>query len=631
MSVLICENVALSYGVDVILENISFSVNEGARVGLIGANGAGKTTLFKIITGALAPTSGNVYISKGAQIGFLEQISDDKVFGSTVLNVALSAFDNLQRQEAELQEMQKALEAGDESVINRYSTLHDKFIAGGGLEYRERAHSMLLRLGFDDVLQNSEADKLSGGQKTKLLLSVLLLRDPDIILLDEPTNHLDISSVDWLEGYIKASKKTFLIVSHDRYFLDRITTDTLEIEHKVSRMYSGSYSVYREKKRKLDEDRLKHYLLQQKEIQRIQDYIDQQRRWGQERNFVNIKNREKMLGRMQMIEKPKSAPRSIHFDIASSTSKSFMVLSVRGLSKSYPGISLFNNLSFEVHYADRLFVIGDNGCGKSTLLKILTSRETQDAGIFELGYNQTIGYYDQDQKLLDNSNTVMDELWDAYSDKEPLEIRKILAQFGFYGDDVFKPVSVLSGGERARVSIAKMILKGVSLLVLDEPTNHLDIPSKEILENAITNYDGTVICVSHDRYFLSSLATKILDISSECYSGGYDLYDCGYQRYLEICRRKAPQKAVKVDSAAKQQHSQAKNERSRIRAAAARLRRIEKEITDSEARIAELDTLIAESASDYKKLSALCDEQNALKASVDELYEELAELEELIE
>lgn len=628
MSILICENVALSYGIDVILQNISFSVNEGAKVGIIGANGAGKTTLFKIITGALSPTSGNVYIGKGLTVGFLEQITDDKVFGDTVENIAVSAFSELIKQENTLAEMQKALESGDETLINRYSALHEKFISDGGLEYKERARAMLMRLGFDETLICTEADKLSGGQKTKLLLAVFLLRDPDIVLLDEPTNHLDISSVDWLTEYIKSSKKTFLIVSHDRYFLDQVTTDTLEIEHKISRMYSGSYSVYREKKRKLDEDALKHYLLQQKEIQRINDYIEQQRRWGQERNFVNIKNREKMLGRIEKIDKPKRPPKAISFEIASSTSKSFMVLSVRNLSKSYLGINLFADISFEVHYSDRLFIIGDNGCGKSTLLKILTGRETQDSGIFELGYNQTIGYYDQEQKLLDDRNTVMDELWDAYSEKQPLEIRKILARFGFTGDDVFKPISVLSGGERARVSIAKMILKGVSLLVLDEPTNHLDIPSKEILENAIFDYDGTVICVSHDRYFLKSLSTRLLDISKECYDAGYCLYDCGYERYLETSKRKTSQKAVKNDSQAKQERIATKSERSRIRATAARLRRIEQDITDGERRLCEYDARIAEASSDYKKLNELYSQQEALRAEIDALYEEMAKLEQ---
>lgn len=627
MSILICENVALSYGVDVILQNISFSVNEGAKVGIIGANGAGKTTLFKIITGALSPTSGNVYIGKGLCVGFLEQITDDKVFGDTVENVAVSAFGELIKQENTLAEMQSSLESGDEALISRYSALHEKFISGGGLEYKERARAMLMRLGFDETLICTEADKLSGGQKTKLLLAVLLLRDPDIILLDEPTNHLDISSVDWLTEYIKSSKKTFLIVSHDRYFLDRVTTDTLEIEHKVSRIYSGSYSVYREKKRKLDEDALKHYLLQQKEIQRINDYIEQQRRWGQERNFVNIKNREKMLGRIEKLDKPKQPPKAISFEIAGSTSKSFMVLSVRNLSKSYSGVDLFDGISFEVHYSDRLFIIGDNGCGKSTLLKILTGREKQDSGVFELGYNQTIGYYDQEQKLLDDRNTVMDELWDAYSEKQPLEIRKILARFGFTGDDVFKPISVLSGGERARVSIAKMILKGVSLLVLDEPTNHLDIPSKEILENAISDYDGTVICVSHDRYFLNSLSTRLLDISKECYDAGYCLYDYGYERYLETSKRKTPQKAAKNDSQAKQEHIATKNERSRQRATAARLRRIEQEITAGEQRLCEFDEMIAEASSDYKKLNELYLQQESLRAEIDALYEEMAQLE----
>lgn len=630
MSIIICENISLTYGCDTILENISFAVNEGARVGIIGANGAGKTTLFKIISGEIKPTKGNVYISKGASLGSLEQISDDKVFGGSVYDIALSAHESLLNTERELEALRLRMDGGDEAAIPYYTRLHDSYISLGGMEFRERTRSMLQRFGFNSEMQQSSADLLSGGQKTRLMLVCLLLKDPDIIMLDEPTNHLDAGSVEWLESYIKASKKTFLIVSHDRTFLDNVTTDTVEIEHKVSRTYSGNYTAYREKKRKLDEDRLKHYMLQQKEIQRIKDYIEQQRRWGQERNFANIRNREKMLDRMQLVEKPKSAPKTIKFEISSSGTKSFDVLSVRNITKSYPGLVLFKNLSFEVHYGDRLFITGNNGCGKTTLIKILTGREKQDSGTFETGYNQTIGYYDQDQKLLNNANSVMDELWDAYDEKLPAEIRNILARFGFYGDDVFKPVSVLSGGERARLSIAKMILKGVSLLILDEPTNHLDIPSKEILENALQNFEGTVICVSHDRYFAKALSTRILDIDANKYTDGYRVYECGFERYSELAPEARKDSAAKSDASSKEEYERTKKEKNRKRAAREKLGKLEKSIEQTEKRIKEIDDLMSgEAASDYIKVKALFEEKEEKTKQLEEMYEEYFSLEEL--
>ncbi len=631
MSIIVCENISLSYGTNTILEDVSFSVNEGARVGIIGANGAGKTTLLKIISSEISPTGGNIYISKGATIGHLEQISDDKVFGDSVYSIALSSHPLLLSAERDIETLQARMDSGDESAISAYVRIHDKYIADGGLEFRERTRSMLLRFGFSDEMQQNSADILSGGQKTKLMLVCLLLKEPDIILLDEPTNHLDTESVEWLENYLSTSKKTFFIVSHDRTFLDKVTTDTVEIEHKVSRMYSGNYSAYREKKRKLDEDRLKHYMLQQKEIQRIKDYIDQQRRWGQERNFANIRNREKMLDRMQLIEKPKAEPKTIKFDITSSGGKSFDVLSVRGLSKSFPDVRLFGNLSFEVHYGDRLFIVGNNGSGKTTLIKILTGREKQDGGIYELGYNQIIGYYDQDQKLLDNTNTVMDELWEAYDEKQPTEIRNILARFGFYGDDVFKSVAVLSGGERARLSIAKIILKGASLLILDEPTNHLDIPSKEILENAIKNFSGTVICVSHDRYFISALSSRILDINNEKYPEGYKVYECGYDRYLDLVPVSFKHSEIKPIASSKEEYERSKKEKNQKKAAAERLKKLESAINAAEDRIKEIDgAMSGDAASDYVKVNALYVEREEKSRALDTMYEEYFKLEELL-
>ncbi len=430
MSIIICDGISLSYGTKDVLCDITFAVNEGAKVGIIGANGAGKTSLFKIIYGCENPTEGKVFLSKGATVGFLEQLNDGIKLEKSVFDTALDSFSSLLELEIEIESLQKKLDTGDESIISAYTTASESYHCNGGYEYRAKTRSFLLGLGFSEEMQNMPAFMLSGGQKTRLLLAVLLLKEPDIILLDEPTNHLDINSVSWLESFIKQSKKTFLIVSHDRCFLDNITTDTLEIENGKAVMYSGAYSVFRQKKEKLREDLLKHYELQQKEIKRIEAFIENQRKWNRERNIIAAESRLKMLDRMEKIEKPKPAPKKINFSLASASSRSFEVLSVRGLSKSFPQKKLFENLSFELHHGDRLFIIGNNGCGKSTLVKILTDREKQDSGVFELGYNQSVGYYDQDQQLLELQNTVIEELWSAYGEKTISEIRGILARFG---------------------------------------------------------------------------------------------------------------------------------------------------------------------------------------------------------
>ncbi len=630
MSIIVCDHISLSYGVKDILSDITFAVNEGAKVGVIGANGAGKTSLFKIINGDEEPTSGKVYISKGVSIGFLEQISDNLCFEKSVLDTALEAFTPLIELEKEIDKLHEKLDSGDESVITPFTAASEKYKDGGGYEYKAKTRSFLKSFGFTDEMLSMPAANLSGGQKTRLKLVTILLREPDIIMLDEPTNHLDIESVNWLENFIKGSKKTFLVISHDRFFLDNVTTDTLEIEHLKATMYSGGYSVFKEKKEKLRADQLKHYELQQKEIRRIEAFIENQRKWNRERNIIAAESRQKMLDRMEKIEKPKEAPKAISFNIASSTSKSFNVLSVRNLSKSYPQKKLFSGLTFDLHYADRLFVIGNNGCGKSTLVKILTGREKQDGGVFELGYNQSIGYYDQDQQLLDYNNTVIEELWNAYGEKTVTEIRSLLARFGFFGDDIYKSISVLSGGERARLSIAKMILNGVSLLILDEPTNHLDIPSKETLEFALKEYNGTILCVSHDRYFISSLANKILEIEPES-EKGYTLFEGSYKAYIaEKEANTAPEtKREESVSGAREEYENAKKEKNRKRYIAQRIPALETEITEKEQRLKEIEEIKnTEAATDFVRLGQLYEEETALKGKLDALYAELLLLEE---
>ena len=632
MSILVCSSVSLSYGSDTILENVTFAANEGDKFGVIGVNGAGKSTLFSIIKGTLETSSGDVFISNGASVGCLEQINDAHRFNTTIYEAAVSAFSELIRLDNEIAGVRSRMENGDETAIKPFADYSEKFNTHGGNEFRGKTKSMLAKFGFSEYDFEKSADSLSGGQKTKLLLVKLLLSDPDIMLLDEPTNHLDANTCEWLEGYISSSKKTFLIISHDRYFLDRTTNKTLEISHGRSETYTGNYSTFREKKKALDEAKLKHYNLQQKEIARLEAFIENQRKWNREKNIIAAESRQKTIDKMVKLEKPKEKEKGISFSISHSGAMSNDVLSVRALSMSYPGIELFNNLSFELKRGERLFVIGANGCGKSTLIKILTGRETQKSGIFELGYNQTIGYYDQEQQLLDQNSNVIEEIWSVYSDKTNTQIRSMLAQFGFRGDDVFKSIAVLSGGERARLSIAKMVACGVSLLILDEPTNHLDIDSREMLEQALRDYDGTIITVSHDRYFIKGLATAILEINKNGFDSGYCYKKCSYDEYIEK-RIVNEAEAVRNDvGASKASFEEAKQRKNQFRSAKTKYAQTEAEIEqlENELNNVKLKQQDQEITSDYKLLNELFEREKALEDRIDLLYSELERLEEII-
>ena len=632
MSIVVCSSVSLSYGADVILDNITFSVNAGDKVGVIGVNGAGKSTLFSIIRGNLETTDGDVYISNGAEIGCLEQINDAHRFGCSIFEAAISAYSHLIELEKKIASLRERMENGDESVIKAFVSETEQFNRLGGNEYIGKTKSMLAKFGFVESVLNNSADELSGGQKTKLLLVKLLLTDPDIMLLDEPTNHLDNTAREWLENYINSSKKTFLIISHDRYFLDRTTNKTLEISHGVSEMYDGNYTTFREKKKALDEAKLKHYNLQQKEIARLEAFIENQRKWNREKNIIAAESRQKTINKMVKLEKPKEKEKGISFKISNSGAMSNDVLSVRSLSMSYPNNELFSNLSFELKRGERLFVIGANGCGKSTLIKILTGRETQKSGNFELGYNQTIGYYDQEQQFLDQNNSVIDEIWSVYSDKTNTQIRSMLAQFGFRGDDVFKSISVLSGGERARLSIAKMVACGVSLLILDEPTNHLDIDSCEMLESALREYDGTIITVSHDRYFIQNLATAILEIDKTGFDIGYSFKKCGYDEYIEKRKKNEVIITKRDEGAGKVDFEEAKQRKNQYRSAKNRLASTENEIANLENQLSELKARENDEAitSDYVALNELFENKSKLEEKIEALYEELERLENII-
>ena len=625
-----CDNISFSVGIDTILDRVTFSINEGDHLGIVGVNGAGKSTLLRIITNKLSADSGSVYIQNGATVSMLEQnaeYSSDR----SVLDEMLAAFSSLIETEHELERLRLLADDGDEAAALRFASMHEKFVSDGGLEYRGRCKGTLQSLGLGADFFDVPITTLSGGQKTRVALARLLLSDPDIIILDEPTNHLDIDSIEWLEKYLSSCSKTIIVVSHDRYFLCKVTSKTLEIENSKAKLYSGNYDKYiAEKKR--EREILEHqYKNQQKEIARIEAYIEQQRRWNRERNIIAAESRQKQLDKMEKIDAPSRLPDNIRMKFSESDESGFDVLSVRRLSKSYPGKTLFEGLSFELKKRDRLFIIGKNGCGKSTLLKILSGHATQDLGVFDFGYNVRLGYYDQENQNLSEDKTVIDELWDSYPTLSQTEIRNALALFLFKGDDIFKEIRVLSGGEKARITFAKLMLSKYNLLFLDEPTNHLDIMSREVLEDALTDFDGTILAVSHDRYFIKKLASRILafeDGGVRDYMGTYE----DYLSYVSSFAQKSGSAASEISTAteSKKQYMKSKQESAEKRRLASRIKKSREEIAAIETRLDEISREIDENQSDADLLSKLYSESEELETRMMTLMEELDSLGEEI-
>ena len=630
MIALTCDKVSLAFGVKSVLENISFSVQAGEKLGIVGVNGAGKSTLFSVIIGESEPDSGSVYTAKGLSLGYLAQnavVESDR----TLYEEMLDARRDMIEMEEILASLREKAEAGDEQAASQFPILHERFIAEGGLEYRGRCSGILTSLGFNAEMQKTPVNALSGGQKTRVALAKLLVREPDIILLDEPTNHLDIESVSWLEKFISGSKKTFLIISHDRYFLCSVTDHTLEIEHCKAKLYNGNYDKYIETKKR-DREILEHqYKNQQKEIARIEAYIEQQRRWNREKNIIAAESRQKQLDKMVRIDAPSAEPGKVRMRFEPSEESGDDVLSVRRLSKSYGTKKLFSDLSFEVKKRDRLFIIGTNGCGKSTLIKILNYKEAPDSGRFDYGYNVKSGYYDQENQNLSPSGTVLDELWDSYSDLTQTEVRSALALFMFRSDDIFKEVKVLSGGEKARLTFAKMMLSKTNTLFLDEPTNHLDIPSREVLEDAIEQFPGTVIAVSHDRYFVKKLATRILSFEK---NGVLD-FDGTYEDYLRYKQRAHESeeiletvKAGQSVSDSKKKYLEDKKSASEKRKRERRIAFLYEEIAKTEKRLDEIEKETSgEASTNHVRLTELYNEMQELEDHMISCMEELEELE----
>ncbi len=652
MIVLSVTDLALRFGTTTILENISFSVDEKDKLGIIGVNGSGKSSLFKLITGEYPATEGEVYLSKGKTVGILTQegaFAEDGEDGTgeeSPLEHMVHAFPHLLRDEARLAELQTALDAGvtaagGEEAYDRltreFSSLHERFLADGGLEFRGRCVGILRRLGFDDELSRQPTRTLSGGQKTRLALGIQLSRQPDILLLDEPTNHLDIDTLAWLERYLADYTGCVMVISHDRYFLDRVTNKTLCVENHHAKLYNGNYSRSMEQRRIDREIEEKHYRDQQKEIARQEAYIAQQRAWNRERNIIAAESRQKLLDKMVKLERPENAPKPIKLAFTASRPSGNDVLDLRGVTMGFGDRVLFSDLNCLIKRDDRLFILGQNGCGKSTLIKLLIGKLQPLTGIIEAGYNVEIGYYDQENQQLDLANTVLEELWSAYPRLPETEIRNRLAQFRFVGEDVYKTVSVLSGGERARLTLCKLILSNMNLLILDEPTNHLDIDSREALETALLGFDGTIVSVSHDRYFIEKLATRILEITPGAGITGVtaqgDFTDYridhpgeGYTEYRRFIDDRRPVTATPTrmgKAAAPSTAQSAAEERKRKN----RLEKLRREAATLEADIDRIDQeMTGPAATDFVRLAALDTEKNEKEERLLAVYEEMEEL-----
>ena len=641
MIALSVSEVSLSFGAETVLKNVSFSVNDGDRVGVIGVNGAGKTSLFKVITGEYSPDTGAVYLQRGYRLGCLEQNPDLSALpgGTAALEYMYSAFPALLSMESRISALEGEISALSASGMHdaavaktaELGELNTKFALEGGLEFRSRCKSMLLRLGFEEELLYRNISTLSGGQYTRLALARLLATEPDVLMLDEPTNHLDIDALAWLESYLASYKKTVIIISHDRYFLDRTTNKTLHIQYAGARLYNGNYTATRELQEAEAASLEKRYKEQQKEIAKIKANIEFQRRCNREHNFVTIRSKEKQLARMEKVELAPPPPKDIRLSFNAEEESAGDVLLVKELSFAYGSEPIINNVSFLIRRYERVLILGKNGCGKSTLMKLINSMLAPTRGGLTLGYNIKIGYYDQENRGLDLTKTVFEEIHDAYPDKKDGELRSVLALFLFDADDIVKPISVLSGGERARLTLAKLMLKKVNLLIMDEPTNHLDIGSAEALENALLAFDGTIIAVSHDRYFINRIATRIIELDRNAERGLVDYsledYDDAYTEYMRI--RCAAKEAVaaraaseRTESSSKLDYEQRKRENAERRANEKRLREAKERIERLEAELTSLEEeLFTSAATNYVRAAEIEERKAAIEEELLELYE----------
>lgn len=628
--ILACQNIEKAFGTNEILKNASFHIEEREKTAIVGINGAGKSTLLKIIMREIKADSGDVIIAKGKTIGYLAQheaVSSGNTIYDELLEVKRSLIDMENRLRQMEQDMKSLEGAALTELLETYNRLSTDFEHQNGYSYRSELVGVLKGLGFREEDFAKKVETLSGGQKTRVALGKLLLSKPDIILLDEPTNHLDMNSIAWLETYLLNYSGAVIIVAHDRYFLNRVVTKVVEIDNGHVTTFLGNYSAYAEKKKQLRETALKAWMNQQQEIRHQQEVIAKLKSFNREKSIKRAESREKMLDKIEILEKPTEVNDEIRIKLEPRVISGNDVLTVEGLAKSFGNNHLFSDLNFEIKRGERVAIIGNNGTGKTTILKIINSVIPADAGSFTLGSKVKIGYYDQEHHVLHMEKTLFEEISDAYPTLTNTQIRNVLAAFLFTGDDVFKRISDLSGGERGRVSLAKLMLSEANFIILDEPTNHLDITSKEILENALNSYTGTVLYVSHDRYFINQTATRILDLTGNTlvnYIGNYDYY---LEKKEELTQIYAPQTAQEADaekvSEVKRSWQQQKEEQARQRKRQNELKKTEDRIHALETRDAEIDGLMGREDifTDVAKCMELTTEKAEIAEELENLYE----------
>lgn len=634
--ILACKNITKTFGIEELFSHVSFHINENEKAAIVGSNGAGKSTLLKIIIGELTADEGDVILSKDTSIGYLaqhQQLSSEHTIYEEMLEVKKDVIllnEQIRQLEAD---MKSAVGKELEQMLSSYTRLNHEFEMKNGYAYESEIIGVLKGLGFSEDDFHLKTSTLSGGQKTRVALGKLLLSTPDLILLDEPTNHLDMESIAWLETFLLNYKGAVIIVAHDRYFLDKVVSKVVELEHGSCQVFSGNYSEYAEKKSMLRDALLKQYYNQQREIKHQEEVITKLRSFNREKSIRRAESREKLLNKMDVIEKPITYEAEMHLHLEPFITSGNDVLSVADLSKSFGENHLFQNVSFDIKREEKVAIIGNNGTGKTTILKIINGLVPPDTGEIKLGSKVKVGYYDQEHHVLNMEKTLFDELQDTYPNLDNTRIRNILAAFLFTGDDVFKRIKDLSGGERGRVSLAKLMLSEANLLILDEPTNHLDIASKEILENAINHYTGTVLYVSHDRYFINKTATRILDLTNGHllnYIGNYDYYmekkeDIEKAFLADSINSSSNQKEI---TEGKSDWQQQKEEKARLRKRQNDLKKCEDEIQKLEARNEEIDELLTkeEIYTNVEKLMELNQEKKEVELRLEQLMELWEEL-----
>lgn len=637
--ILACSQISKSFGTHQVLDQISFHIEDNEKATIVGVNGAGKTTLLKIIMGEMSADEGEVIISKGKTIGYLAQHQDTDSDNS-IYDEVLEAKKDVIAMEEKIRRLEKEMKhvEGDalNAMMNDYSSLTHRFEMADGYAWRSEITGVLKGLGFAEKEFNKKVSKLSGGQKTRVFLGKLLLSRPDVILLDEPTNHLDMDSIHWLEGFLSNYKGAVLVISHDRYFLDKVVTKVVDLDHGKAVTYRGNYTTYSAKKEALIEAQMREYENQQAEIKHQEEVITKLKSFNREKSIKRAESREKMLERMELVEKPVTYQPKIRIRFEPCTVSGNDVLMIDNLSKSFGSQLLFHELHMDIKRGEKVALIGKNGTGKTTILKIINKYLAADTGKIALGAKVRIGYYDQEQQVLHDEKTIFDEISDAYPNLTHTRIRNLLAAFLFTGDEVFKRIGSLSGGEKGRVSLAKLMLSNANFLILDEPTNHLDLYSKEILEDAIRNYDGTVFYVSHDRYFINKTATRILDLTENGlvnYKGDYDYYLEKKEEGLITPDSASIQKTTVTAATAsdsKEDWKKKKEAEREARKRANNLKKCETRIAELEEKLEELETTMAlpENASSSSKLLELSREQSLVNDELEKLYEQWEELSE---